>query len=246
MKPKPCANSSLEPSSAPCLLSISIKYQVYPVQYALTDAMTTAIHANPAQLPLGQQLPQLRAILCTNKTLVTVLERVATLGMPNWYLAAGAVSQTVWNHMSGLAPDTGISDYDVVYHDDRDLSWDAEDAYIQKAKALFSDMPHVEVEIRNQARVHLWFESKYGGKCAPHASVEAGIDSWISTSAMIGIRLDGDEHAWSVYAPRGLSDYFNMVARPNTALGSKEHYDKKAARWKGIWDKLTVEPWPTD
>ncbi len=40
--------------------------------------------ANPAQLPLDQQLTQLRAILCTNTTLVTVLTRAATLGLPNW------------------------------------------------------------------------------------------------------------------------------------------------------------------
>lgn len=200
--------------------------------------------ANPAQLPLDQQLTQLRAILCTNTTLVTVLTRAATLGLPNWYLAAGAVSQTVWNHMSGLPPDTGIADYDLVYHDDGDVSWDAEDRHIQRAAALFADLPHVDVEVRNQARVHLWYEKKYGIPCAPHASVEAGIDTWISTSAMIGIRLDGQE--WSVYAPRGLSDFFNMVARPNTALGRKQEYDKKAARWKGIWDKLTVEPWPAN
>ncbi|ATY65373.1 Hypothetical protein CCM_00680 [Cordyceps militaris CM01] len=199
---------------------------------------------NPAQLPLDQQLTHLRAVLSTNKTLVTVLERVATMGLPNWYLAAGSVSQTIWNHVSGMAPDTGIADYDVVYHDDSDLSWDAEDKHIQTARALFSDMPEIDIEIRNQARVHLWYGDKYGIECAPHRSVEAGIDSWISTSAMIGIRLNEDAHSWSVYAPRGLSDYFNMVARPNTALGSQEAYDNKAARWKGIWDKLTVEPWP--
>lgn len=201
---------------------------------------------NPAQLPLDQQLTHLRDILSANITLVAVLERAATLGIPNWYVAAGAVSQTIWNHMSSMVPDTGISDYDIVYFDDSDLSWDAEDKYIQQAKSVFSDMPNVEIEIRNQARVHLWYGEKYGVKCAPHKSVEAGIDTWISTSAMIGIRLNEDGSSWSVYAPRGLSDYFNMIARPNTVLGKKEDYDKKAARWKGIWRKLTVEPWPTE
>lgn len=206
--------------------------------------MAESSPVNPAQLPLDQQLTHLRTILSTNKTLVEVLERSVTLDMPNWYLAAGAVSQTIWNHMSGMAPDTGISDYDIVYHDASDLSWDAEDKYIQRAKSLFADMPEVEIEIRNQARVHLWYEEKYGVKCPPHRSVEAGIDTWISTSAMIGIRLNKQDDTWTVYAPRGLSDYFNMVARPNASLGLKENYDKKAARWKGIWDKLTVEPWP--
>ncbi|OAA54641.1 hypothetical protein ISF_08242 [Cordyceps fumosorosea ARSEF 2679] len=202
---------------------------------------------NPAQLPLGQQLLCLRQVLSTNTTLITVLERVATLGLPNWYLAGGAVSQTVWNYASHLPPSAGIADYDVVYHDASDLSWDAEDAHIRAARALFADMPGIDVEVRNQARVHLWYGAKHGTPCPPHASVEGGIDSWISTSAMVGVRLGGEDgREWSVYAPRGLSDLFNVVARPNAVLGSKESYDKKTARWRGIWDKLTVEPWPTE
>ncbi|KAK3187324.1 hypothetical protein K4F52_003955 [Lecanicillium sp. MT-2017a] len=198
---------------------------------------------NPAQLPLDEQLSHLRTILSTNKTLLLILSRVHALNLPNWYLAAGAVSQTIWNHMSGMPPETGISDYDLVYHDASDLSWEAEDRVIQAGKALFADIA-TEVEIRNQARVHIWYEEKYSVKCPPHRSVEAGIDTWISTSAMIGIRLKEDGEAWSVYAPRGLADFFNMVARPNDAVGVREQYDKKAARWKGIWKGLTVEPWP--
>lgn len=37
--------------------------------------------------------------------------------------------------------DTGIDDYDLVYHDDSDLSYDAEDKVIQEAKRLFADVP---------------------------------------------------------------------------------------------------------
>lgn len=197
---------------------------------------------NPAQLPLDQQLIHLRRVLSANKTLIQVLERVATLKLPNWYVAAGSVSQTIWNSVSSLPPDTGIHDYDVVYFDATDLSYEAEDEVIQRGNRLFQDLS-VEVEIRNQARVHLWYEKRFGVQCATHQSVEGGIDSWISTSAMIGIRLL-DDGEWSVYAPRGLSDFFNMVVRPNPTVGVKEAYDKKTQRWLGIWDKLVVEPWP--
>ncbi|KAI8271146.1 hypothetical protein K4K58_000021 [Colletotrichum sp. SAR11_239] len=164
-----------------------------------------------------------------------------SLNLPNWYLAAGAVSQTIWNHMSGLPPATGIHDYDLVYFDDTDLSWAAEDAAIQRGRALFADVP-AEVEIRNQARVHLWYEAKFGAPCPRHESVEAGIDSWIATSAMIGVRLEADGE-WRVYAPRGLSDFFNMVVRPNPQVGVREKYEEKARRWLGIWKGLTVMPW---
>lgn len=149
--------------------------------------------------------------------------------------------------MSGLPPDQGISDYDLVYHDASDTSYEAEDAVIQAANKLYADLA-VEVEVRNQARVHLWYEKKHGRKCPEHQSVEAGIDSWISTSAMIGIRIsdrvgnDG-ELEWDVYAPRGLSELFGMVVRPNTDIGTREAYEKKTRRWKGIWD-VKVEEWP--
>jgi hypothetical protein len=199
---------------------------------------------NPARLPLNKQLTHLRTILSTNKTLLVILERTLSLNIPNWYLAAGAVSQTIWNHMSDLPPETGISDYDLVYHDASDLSWEAEDRVIQAGKKLFGDLP-TEVEIRNQARVHLWYTEKYGVHCPAHESVEAGIDSWISTSAMIGVRVEKDSDGdWSVYAPRGLADFFNLVARPNDAVGRREQYEKKVERWKGVWKGLTVEPWP--
>ncbi|KAK6519151.1 hypothetical protein TWF281_003840 [Arthrobotrys megalospora] len=197
---------------------------------------------NPALLPLNRQLPHLRTILSTNPTLVKVLSSAATLNLPNWYLAAGCISQTIWNHASSFPPETGINDYDLVYHDPSDTSYEAEDAVIQKGKEIFEHLG-VEVEIRNQARVHLWYERKFGIKCPPHGSVEEGIDSWISTSAMIGVRLEEDGE-WTVYAPRGLSDFFNMVVRPGTKLGKKEQYEKKTERWKAIWPNLTVEKWP--
>ncbi|CAG9988291.1 unnamed protein product [Clonostachys byssicola] len=197
---------------------------------------------NPAQLPLNQQITRFREIVSTNPTLMTILSRAATLKLPNWYLAAGAVSQTIWNTMSSFPPDTGIRDYDLVYFDDSDLSYEAEDAVIQAGRELFADLP-VEVEIRNQARVHLWFEKKFGVPCPPHQSVEAGIDTWHTTSAMIGVRLETTGE-WTIYAPRGLSDFFNMIVRPNPKLAKREPYEKKANRWKSIWQNVTIEPWP--
>lgn len=199
---------------------------------------------DPGQLPLHRQISLVREILSSNPTLLTVLTRTGTLNLPHWYLAGGAISQTIWNSVSGLPAQTGIRDYDLVYFDASDLSYEAEDSVIQTGKRLFADID-VEIEIRNQARVHLWFEKKFGLQCHPHMSVEAGIDTWISTSAMVGVRLDQDGE-WILYAPRGLSDFFNMVVRPNPMLGNREVYEKKVERWKAIWPNLKAEPWPRE
>jgi hypothetical protein len=56
----------------------------------------------------------------------------------------------------------GVKDYDVFYFDEN-LSWEAEDAVIQQVSALTDDLG-ITVEIRNQARVHLWYEQYFGGK----------------------------------------------------------------------------------
>lgn len=46
-------------------------------------------------------------------------------------------------------------DYDLFYFDDSDISWAAKDLVISRGQELFADVA-VDVEIRNQARVHLW------------------------------------------------------------------------------------------
>jgi hypothetical protein len=53
--------------------------------------------------------------------------------------------------LSKIAPETGIRDYDLVYYDASDLSYEAEGLAIQAGKRHFADIA-VEVEIRNQAR----------------------------------------------------------------------------------------------
>ena len=83
------------------------------------------------------------------------------LGLANWYLAAGGVFQTIWNVVTGRDPQAGIKDYDVFYFDSHDLSYEAEDAVIKRANRLFADIP-ATIEVRNEARVHLWYEQKFG------------------------------------------------------------------------------------
>ena len=126
------------------------------------------------------------------------------LELPGWYLVAGCLYQTVWNVVTGQPPEAGILDYDLAYFDDTDLSWDAEDAVIQAGHEVFTGLP-VPVQIRNQARVHLWYEQKFGIPCPPHDSTEAAIDTYEATTACLGVRQQPDGR-WRIYA---------LVVRPN-------------------------------
>lgn len=183
-----------------------------------------------------------RIALERNNMLIEVLRRAATMKLPEWYLAAGCITQTVWNMVTEKPPEHGIDDYDVVYFDDSDLSWEAEDLVIQAGARLFADLP-VRVEIRNQARGHLWYPQKFGVPCPQHRSTEGAILSWLTGTALFGVRLL-DDGSWSVFAPWGFTDILNLVVRPNPISGDKMVYDRKAARWQALWPGLVVIPWP--
>ncbi|WP_393096777.1 nucleotidyltransferase family protein [Streptomyces sp. LN325] len=194
------------------------------------------------RLPLVEQLDGLRSVLSQNEVLTDVMTRAATMELPGWYVTAGCLFQTVWNVVTDRPPTSGIKDYDIFYFDGTDLSWEAEDAAIKAGQEMFAGLP-AEVEIRNEARVHLWYEQKFGVPCPPHESTEAAIDSFAATTCCLGVRLEADG-GWRVYAPHGLSDVFNLVVRPNPVLAPREVYETKSARWRDEWPELTVLPWP--
>lgn len=184
---------------------------------------------------------QLLQILEQNKSILTILERAQAMGMLNWYLGAGGIVQTVWNIKHGFHPENGIKDYDLVYYDAEDTSYEAEDIFIQKGKEIFSDVP-VLVEIRNQARVHLWYEKHFGKSIDQYKSVEEAISTWPTTATSVGVRknTDGD---FQVYAPFGLDDLLEMIIRANKAKITEKIYQDKIDRWIKIWPNLKIIPW---
>jgi uncharacterized protein len=194
------------------------------------------------RLPVNEQVEHFRVALSRNRTLTEVLDKAAEMELPGWYLVAGCLYQTVWNVVTGQPPEAGILDYDLGYFDPADLSWDAEDAVIRAGSKIFGHLP---VQIRNQARVHLWYEQKYGVPCPAHQSTEAAIDTFEATTACLGVRLNRDRQ-WRIYAPHGFSDVFNLVVRPNPVLAPRSVYEIKTKRWRRQWPTLTVLSWPED
>jgi hypothetical protein len=67
-----------------------------------------------------------------------LLGRLPFLGLPDAWLVAGCLFQTVWNLRSGLPPTANIKDYDAFYFDALDLSESAEQAVQARASALFA------------------------------------------------------------------------------------------------------------
>jgi uncharacterized protein len=191
------------------------------------------------QKDLKSQIDDLRDILASSELISEVLEKAPQLNLPNWYLGAGAIAQTVWNKLHDYPLEQNIKDCDLVYFDS-DTSAEAQDLYIQKGKELFDDLP-VEVEITNEARVHLWYEQEFGKEMRQYVSTENAIDTWPTTATSVGVCYEGDEFV--VYAPYGLHDLLGMIVRPNKTLITSKVYTEKVDRWRKAWPNLTIIPW---
>lgn len=142
--------------------------------------------------------------------------------------------------LSGCDPQAGILDYDLNYFDASDLSWEAEDQAIRSITEAFDDLGP-NIELRNEARVHLWYEDKFGTSCPPYRSTRHAISTFPNCNSCLGVR-PADGHL-EVFAPYGLTDLFAMTTRPNPILAPAHVYNSKTTRWAQQWPGLTVLPW---
>jgi hypothetical protein len=99
------------------------------------------------------------------------------------------------------------------------------------------------VEVRNEARVHLWYESRFGVPGVQFSSARDAIDHFLSTTCCFGVsRSEAGELV--DYAPHGYADLFAKRVRPNPRLAPREVYEAKARRWQQEWPSLVVDAWP--
>jgi uncharacterized protein len=110
---------------------------------------------------------QLTAILRAAPSLMRVLAVTRELDLPDWLVMSGAVYQRVLNKLTMRASDYGVRDYDLGYFDASDISYEAEDVIIRRVAAAFDGPLRSAVEVRNQARVHVWFEGHFGEPYPP-------------------------------------------------------------------------------
>ena len=186
---------------------------------------------------------RLVAIIHATPTTMQVLRTIRDLDLPDAMIFSGAIYQPVWNHLTGRDLAYGIKDYDVAYHDDSDTSYEAEDVVIQRVAAAFAPPLRELVEVRNQARVHLWFEKKFGAD-EPYPPLEnsaAALKRFVATAFCVGVRLEKDDRL-SVWAPFGLEDLFAMRLKPNPLrVNGAGGWARTTGSAKARWPEITVE-----
>lgn len=183
---------------------------------------------------------ELEDIVFKSPLLVSLLQRWSEIALPDCWLVAGAIAQTVWNHAFGLPPSHGINDLDIVYFDADDLSEQAEAGHVARVREMFSDLP-VWIDVKNEARVHCWYEAKFGYSIPPYKSTLDAITTFPTTATAVGLRPNG--YGLDYCAPFGLSDLLNGIVRPNKKQITQPIYEQKVKRWTAVWPGLRVVDW---
>ncbi|WP_426024265.1 nucleotidyltransferase family protein [Brevundimonas sp. PWP3-1b1] len=182
---------------------------------------------------------RLTDIVRADAGLMHVLTTVRALGLPDWRLVSGAVYQAVWNVKTGRPAGYGIKDYDLAYFDGSDLSYAAEDVVIKRVAAAFDAPFRSQVEVRNQARVHLWFQDRFGEPYEALGSTDEALGRFVAPTFAVGVRLEADD-AISIAAPFGLEDVFAMTIRPNPNRPLARGWAKTVENARARWPELTV------
>src|ERR1700751_4353697 len=185
---------------------------------------------------------RLTEIVRATPPLMQVLSVARRLCLPDWLVFSGAVYQPVLNQLTGRPLDYGIKDYDLGYFDASDLSYEAEDAVIRRVKAAFDEPLRRMVEVRNQARVHLWFEGKFGEPYTPLSCTAEALERFASATFAVGVRLESDDRL-HVESPFGLADLFALRVRPNPRRKTV-HFARTSADVRRRWPEVVIENGP--
>jgi len=165
-----------------------------------------------------------------------VLACVREEAIPDAWVGAGALRDLVWGELygPGFAP-ADVRDVDVAYFDPADLSRDHDDLVTRR---LAARCPGVPWEAKNQAAVHTWYASRFGGdEPAPLTSIADAVGTWPETATAVVVRLGSDDRL-QVCAPLGLHDLMRGVWRRNQRRVSLDESLARLARHR------PAERWP--
>lgn len=175
---------------------------------------------------------KLREIICSDNRIMEILEAARELNLPDWFIAGGAIRNTIWDILSGFKKHTELNDVDLIYFDRNNLSNEHDKELSQK---MAEKLPQYTWEVENQA--------KYEPKGEAFDKTEDGIERWIETPTATGARLEKDGSI-TICAPFGLEDLFNGTARMNPSFPQSEYFEhrKNNKRWNKIWPIVKYLP----
>jgi hypothetical protein len=201
---------------------------------------TILIPKPPAETPAFlTQREQLFTIVRSTPWLMRCLREARALELTDWFIAAGAIRNTVWDHLHGRDCSVKPADIDLV-HFSQTLPR-AADARLQVQ--LAASTPGQVWDVTNQAHVHTWYGAGRADapQLLPLCSTLHGISMWPETATAVGVRLEADD-ALTLAAPLGLEDLFALRLCWNPRLVSRDIFRRRVGEkhFLARWPRLTL------
>ncbi|WP_052132382.1 nucleotidyltransferase family protein [Vibrio variabilis] len=162
---------------------------------------------------------------------MAILRLVSTFNLPQSCVAAGLVRNIVWDTLHHHTNSTPLNDIDVIYFDSENLEA-ARDLAIEMQ--LSEQMPELNWQVRNQARMH----ERNGDK--PYLDVVDAMSYWPEKETAVAAKINADGMVECISA-FGYESLFalHISHNPKRDISS---FDQRVTskNWLTLWPKLTV------
>ncbi len=148
---------------------------------------------------------RLRELIKADPYRIEVLKSVATLNLPECYVAAGFVRNLVWDFLHGYER-TELNDIDVVYYDKSDIA-DVHSKEIEHN--LYLQLDGVKWEVKNQALMHNRNNDRR------YESTADAMSFWPEKETAIGVKLVDMDGSIDVVAPFGIKSLYDGLITHN-------------------------------
>ncbi len=100
---------------------------------------------------------QLEKLIRNTPELMETAQACIEVGLPDYYIAGGSVTQLIWNSLSGESPLKNVKDFDIIYFDIASTS--NEESYSSRINSVVNHK--IPIDVVNQARVHEWYPHRF-------------------------------------------------------------------------------------
>jgi hypothetical protein len=162
---------------------------------------------------------------------LAALQQVAQLQLPQGYIAAGFVRNLVWDALYQKVPATPLCDVDVIFYDPLDCSEALEQKLEQQ---LTAQLPQLQWQVRNQARMHLRNQDP------PYQSCLDAMQFWPEKETAVAVRLllDGRFECISAF---GFARLWQGQITHNPVRSADVFANRVNAKaWLTIWPQLVL------
>ncbi len=161
-----------------------------------------------------------------------MLEALADLGLPDAWIAAGAVRNAAWDRLHEYPTSTPLADVDVIWFDPVRTSRSVD---VELEHRLGQRLASVTWSVKNQARMH-----RRNGD-PPYRDCLDAMRAWPETATGVAARL-GPRGAIELSAAFGFDDLLSLWLRPTPRFAMSPAFRDRVEtkRWLALWPRLRL------